>query len=175
MEQWLKARRYRDGLVREQILPARKFKRDDLLDRKPREATGNKLIFNITYHPAFARIKDTLSKIHLLLTPNEEQRNVFPTVHIIGLRRGKRNTMRVFQKNYLLKKYKHILQRAYTRVCLCVSCVIRKWPCRIRVCLCVSGLAREWAYSLVGLGANGFFNRLIMLIMQAVIEMEIIE
>ena len=62
---------------------------DDLLDRKPREATGNKFIFNITYHPAFARIKDTLSKIHLLLTPNEEHRNVFPAVTLIGFRRGK--------------------------------------------------------------------------------------
>ena len=67
LEQWLKARGHRDDLVREQILRARKFKRDDQLDRKPREATKNKLIFNITYHPAFARIKDTLSKIHLLL------------------------------------------------------------------------------------------------------------
>ena len=89
LEQWLKARGYRDGLVREQILRARKFKRDDLLDRKPREETGNKLVFNITYHPAFARIKDTLSKIHLLLTPNEEHCNVFPAVPIIGFRRGK--------------------------------------------------------------------------------------
>ena len=78
LEQWLKARGYRDGLVREQILRARKFKRDDLLGRKPREATGNKLTFNITYHPAFARIKGTLSKIHLLLTPNEETPQRFP-------------------------------------------------------------------------------------------------
>ena len=89
MEQWLNAICYRDSLVREQIMRARKFKRDDLLDRKPREATGNNHIFNITYHPAFARIKDTLSKIHLLLTPNEEHRNVFPAVPIIGFRRDK--------------------------------------------------------------------------------------
>ena len=89
MEQWLKARGYRDRLVRQQILRAGKFKRDDLLDRKPREATGNKLIFNVTFHQSFARIKDTLSNIHLFLTPNEEHRNVFPTIPIIGFRRGK--------------------------------------------------------------------------------------
>ena len=34
-------------------------------------------------------MKDTLSKINLLVTPNEEHRNVFPAVPIMGFRKGK--------------------------------------------------------------------------------------
>ena len=49
---------------------------------------GNIYIFNITY-PAFAKIKNVLSKIHILLTPNEEHRKVFPDLPVVGFWNGK--------------------------------------------------------------------------------------
>ena len=89
LESWLLKRGYSAKLVRNQILRARKFKRDELLDRGPKETVVSKLIFNITYHPAFSKIKNVLSKIHLLLTPNKEHRSVFPEVPIVGFKRCK--------------------------------------------------------------------------------------
>ena len=83
------AREYSDTLVRQQILCARKFKRKKLLNKKPKEDSGKRLVLNITYHPAYARIKDILSSIHLLLTPNEKHRNVFPKVPLVGSKRDK--------------------------------------------------------------------------------------
>ena len=47
------------------------------------------LILNITYHPAFAKIKQNLSKIHLLLTPDSEHRDVFQHIPIVGFKRGR--------------------------------------------------------------------------------------
>lgn len=91
LEQWLSARGYKDKLVRSQILKARKFSRNELLNR-----TSNKdgqrqevLTVNITYHPAYAKLKNILNDIHLLLTPNKEHQKVFPRPPIVGFRRGK--------------------------------------------------------------------------------------
>ena len=89
LESWLKVRGYKDKMVRGQILKARHFNRNELLDRPPKDNGDRKLVLNITYHPAFARIKDTLSKINLLLTPDEEHRRVFPSLPLVGFKRGK--------------------------------------------------------------------------------------
>ena len=89
LEEWLSKRGYRERMVREQILKARKFKRDDLLTGSRGEKTPPRLVFNITYHPAFRGMKSVLSKIHLLLTPDQEHRNVFPDIPVVGFRRGK--------------------------------------------------------------------------------------
>ena len=48
-----------------------------------------KLVFNITYHPNFSNLKDTMSFLHLLLTPDQEHQQVFHKVPIIGFRRAK--------------------------------------------------------------------------------------
>ena len=48
-----------------------------------------KLVFNITYHPNFSNLKDTMSFLHLLLTPDQEHQKVFHKVPIIGFRRVK--------------------------------------------------------------------------------------
>ena len=48
-----------------------------------------KLVFNIAYHPNFFNLKDTMSFLHLLLTPDQEHQQVFHKVSIIGFRRGK--------------------------------------------------------------------------------------
>ena len=89
---WLKKRGYSDKLVHQEILKARKPKRDDLLFREQsdKKTRGRKLVFNITYHPAFAKIKNVLSDIHVLLAgANEEHRKVFSDVPIVGFKRGK--------------------------------------------------------------------------------------
>ena len=48
-----------------------------------------KLVFNITYHPNFSNLKDIMSFLHLLLTPDQEHQQVFHKVPIIGFRRAK--------------------------------------------------------------------------------------
>ena len=89
LEEWLSKRGYRDTLVREQILKARKFKRSELLSRERAERDPPNLILNITYHPSFAKFKAILSEIHILLTPNEEHRKVFADIPVVGFKRGK--------------------------------------------------------------------------------------
>ena len=63
-------RGYSSRLVREQILRARKFKRDELLNRETRQSltdTQPKLIFNVTYHPKLAKTKTIMERIHVIL------------------------------------------------------------------------------------------------------------
>ena len=72
-------------LVRNQVLKARKFNRNGLLYKGPKEKLSNKLVFSITYHPAYSRMKKVLQEFYLLLTPNEEHRNV----PIVGYKRSK--------------------------------------------------------------------------------------
>jgi len=89
LEDWLAKRGYKDSLVRAQVLKARKFKREDLLNRQRQERPAPSLVLNITYHPAFAKLKSMLSTVHLLLTPDSEHRNTFPNIPIVGFKRGK--------------------------------------------------------------------------------------
>ena len=46
-------------------------------------------MFNINYHPNFSDLKDTMSFLYLLLTPDQEHQKVFHNVPIIGYRRAK--------------------------------------------------------------------------------------
>ena len=48
-----------------------------------------KLVFNFTYHPNFSNLKDTMSFLHVLLTPDREHQQTFHKVPIIGFRRAK--------------------------------------------------------------------------------------
>ena len=52
---------------------------------------GNKsrTVFNINYHPVFSKLKNVLSEIHLLLTPDGEYGKVFEKVPKIGFSRAK--------------------------------------------------------------------------------------
>ena len=43
------------------------------------------LVFNITYHLIFSNLKDTISFLQMLLTPDLEHQKVFHKVHIISL------------------------------------------------------------------------------------------
>lgn len=90
LESWLINRGYKEDLVREQVLKARKFNRNCLLDKGPRPVNKErKLILNITYHPKIAKLRKILTKIHLILTPNKEHQKVFSNVPILGFKKGK--------------------------------------------------------------------------------------
>ena len=89
LEEWLSKRGYSDKMVRNEILRARKFNRNDLLDKEKTERSPPDLVLNITYHPAFSRLKHVLSNIHVLLTPNEEHRNTFCNIPVVGFKKGR--------------------------------------------------------------------------------------
>ena len=72
-------------MVRSQILKAKKYRRSDLLNKEKREVDqNNKLFLNITYHPSFSHLKQTLNDIHILLTPDKEHQKVLENVPIVG-------------------------------------------------------------------------------------------
>ena len=56
-----------------------------------------KLTFNIIYYPAFQNVRSIMEELHILLTPNKEQKKVFPNVLVIGFRNG------MSLKDYLVK------------------------------------------------------------------------
>ena len=76
-------------MVTQQILKAQKRKRKDLLDNMKDKKNDFKLVFNITYHPNFSNLKDTMAFLHLLLAPDQEHQKVFHKVPIIGFGRAK--------------------------------------------------------------------------------------
>ena len=77
-------------MVRPQVLKARKHKRKNLLKDMKDERNDYKLVFNITYHPSFSDLNDTMSFLHLLLTPDQEHQKVFHKIPVIGFSRAKR-------------------------------------------------------------------------------------
>ena len=82
-------RGHNDKLVRQQVLKARKHKRKSLLNNIKDKRNDYKIVFNITYHSNFSNLKDTMSFLHLLITPEQEQQKVFHKVPIIGFQRAK--------------------------------------------------------------------------------------
>ena len=61
----------------------------DLLNKQNTNDKEDQLVFNITYHPAFSKIKNIVSDIHLPLTPDKEHQKVFQNWPILGFRKGK--------------------------------------------------------------------------------------
>ena len=88
LECWLKDRGYNEKVVRQQILKARKFTREDLFNQDSKTKGRNKFVFNFTYHPAYSKLKHILSNINLL-TPDAQHGKVFLEVAIVGFNRGK--------------------------------------------------------------------------------------
>ena len=76
-------------MVRKQILKARKFSRTEVLNNQRKKENEEKPILNIRYHPSLAQLKTIMTRIHLLLTPDNEHNKLFRDVPIIGLRRAK--------------------------------------------------------------------------------------
>ena len=75
--------------MRGQILKARKFSRSEVLNKRKRVGNNSRFGFNITYHPVLSKLKNVLSEIHLLLTPDREHGKVFDNIPIAGFRRTK--------------------------------------------------------------------------------------
>ena len=75
--------------MKKRILKARKFSRTELLNSQRKKENDYKLILNITYHPSLAQLKVIMTRIQLLLTPNNEHNKVFRDVSIIGFHRAK--------------------------------------------------------------------------------------
>ena len=90
LEVWLREQGHSDKLFGQQILKARKHKKKDLLNNMKDKRNDYQLVFNITYHPNLSNLKDTMSFLHLLLTPDQEHQKVFHKVPIIGFRRTKK-------------------------------------------------------------------------------------
>ena len=86
LEKWLIERGYSEREVRKQILRARGFSRDSLLDRENTREEQNKITFNLTYYPVFQNVKKLLAELHLLLTPDVAHKAVFTNVPIIGFK-----------------------------------------------------------------------------------------
>ena len=59
------------------------------MNNTQRDKKKSLLTLNITYHPAYARLRETLTRIQILLAPNEEHRKVFPNIPVVGFRNGK--------------------------------------------------------------------------------------
>ena len=75
-------------MVRVQILKARKVSRSNVLNKQNCVGNKNRSVFNITYHPVFAKPENILPEIHLLLTTDREHGKVFRKIPIIGFRRA---------------------------------------------------------------------------------------
>ena len=88
LESWLMRRGYDEKLVRNKVLAARRQNRDFLLHREKGEVKS-KLVFNITYHPAFQRLNSILRKAHVILAFDKEHQSVFNEIPIVGFRKGK--------------------------------------------------------------------------------------
>ena len=80
---------YSEREVRKQILRARGFSRNSLLDRKNTRDKQNKIMFNLTYYPVFQNVKELLAELNLLLTPDVAQKAVFTNVPIIAFKNDK--------------------------------------------------------------------------------------
>ena len=76
-------------MVQKQILKARKFSRAELLSNQGKKKNEDKIVLNITYHPSPAQLKLIMTRIHLLLTPDNKHNKLFRDVPIIGFRRAK--------------------------------------------------------------------------------------
>ena len=89
LEKWLMERGYNEKMIRKQILSAREYSRNDLLEKEKQQMPEKKLTFNITYYPAFQHVRRIMEELHILLTPNKEHRKVFPDVPVVGFWNGK--------------------------------------------------------------------------------------
>ena len=77
------------NLVRRQIAnKARKFSRSEVFNKWKYVGNNSRFVFNFTYHSVFSKLKNVLSEIHLLLTPDREYTKVFERIPIVGFRRA---------------------------------------------------------------------------------------
>ena len=59
-------------MAREQILKARAFSRDILLDKDKLVKNNDRHALTLTYHPSIMNFQNVLNEAHILLTPNKK-------------------------------------------------------------------------------------------------------
>ena len=64
-------------MLRIQILKARAFSRDTLLDKVNKVRYNDRFVLTLTYHPFIKNFWNVLNEAHILLTPNKEHGKVF--------------------------------------------------------------------------------------------------
>ena len=64
-------------MVRKQILIARAFSRDTLLDKTKEVRSNDRLVLTLTYYHSIKNFQNVLNKAHIVLAPNKEHRKVF--------------------------------------------------------------------------------------------------
>ena len=74
LQEWLIKRNYNSTVVRKQILKARGFSRDILLDRVKEVTNSDRIILTLSYHPSIKNFQNVLNEVHILFTPNKEHR-----------------------------------------------------------------------------------------------------
>ena len=84
LQKSLTERGYSEREAQKQILKARGYSRDSLLNRKSTRGQQNKITFNLTYYLVLQNFKKILAELHLLLTPDVAHKAVFTNVPIIG-------------------------------------------------------------------------------------------
>ena len=89
MERFLLERGYSSKLEEKEILRARKFPGNELLDKEKSQGNDSKLTFNVTYYPVFRYLKSHLKELHVILACDEDHKKVFPEVPIIGFKNNK--------------------------------------------------------------------------------------
>ena len=86
LETWIIERGYSEREIRKQVLRARDFLRDSLLDRENTREEQIKITFNLTYCPVFQNVKKMLAELHLFVTPDDAHKTVFAHVPIISFK-----------------------------------------------------------------------------------------
>ena len=76
-----------EKLMRQRILKAGKYRRTELSYSQREEVHKNKLVFNITLSYFYFKLKNILSKIHLLLTTDRKHSKVFENIQIIDFKK----------------------------------------------------------------------------------------
>ena len=52
------------------------------------EFDQNKVTFNITYHPVLENVRNIAQKLHILLTPDQEQKKKFQDIPVVRFRKA---------------------------------------------------------------------------------------
>ena len=89
LERWPVERSYNEKMIRKQLLSAREYSKNDLLEKEKQQMSEKKLTFNMIYYPAFQIVRSIMQELHILLTPHKENKNVFPDVPVIGFRNSR--------------------------------------------------------------------------------------
>ena len=86
LKKWLVERGYSEREVPKQILRARHFSRDSLLDRESTKEEQDEITVNLTYYSVFQNFKKILAELHLLLNLDVAQRAAFTKVPTTGFK-----------------------------------------------------------------------------------------